>query len=145
MARHAIAGASLCACLLGAIVPCSRAEDAPPAPSRTAVGAERRLPASLPVRAEPSPAGLTWPPALAWLGMAGAAGGLWWWLRAGARSLRGRSVANGQGIVRLSSQALTPHASVHALRWNGEDYLLACTSQQVTLVSRRPVATLEDA
>jgi flagellar biogenesis protein FliO len=39
--------------------------------------------------------------------------------------------------VRLASQALTPHASVHAVAWNGEEYLVGCTPQQVTLLARR--------
>lgn len=140
-----MARAGLCASLLGMIVPCSHAEEAASTPPQVTLDAERRLPANLPVRADPSPRGVTWPPALGWLGIAGAAGGLWWWVHASARSLRHRNVAKGHGIVRLSSQALTPQASVHALRWNGEDYLLACTSQEVTLLSRRPLTATEDA
>jgi flagellar biogenesis protein FliO len=45
--------------------------------------------------------------------------------------------ADQRAIVRLSSQALTPQASVHAVQWNGEEFLLGCTAQQVTLLSRR--------
>ena len=43
-----------------------------------------------------------------------------------------------------SSQALTPHASVHAVQWKGEEFLLACTPQQVTLVARRPLDVGEE-
>ena len=136
--------ACVCASLLGALAPRIHAEE-PTTPSQAPLNAERRLRMTLPTRADQSPVSAPWPSALAWLGIAGAAGGLWWWLRAGARSIGRRSMAGGQGVVRLSSQALTPHASVHAVRWNGEDYLLACTSQEVTLVARRPVTAAEDA
>lgn len=129
----------VCATLMAAAVPAGRAGET--ASLRAAIDSERRLPAILPLRPEPSAGADSWPTALAWLGIAGAAGGLWWYLRVGARSPRRRNVANGEGVVRLSSQALTPHASVHAVRWNGEEYLLACTSQEVTLVARRPATT----
>jgi flagellar biogenesis protein FliO len=57
----------------------------------------------------------------------------WAWLQAGrARATPGRE------LVRISSQALTAQASLHAVRWNGEELLLACTPQQVTLLARRP-------
>lgn len=49
-----------------------------------------------------------------------------------ARAARGQ-----RAILRLSSQALTPQASVHAVQWNGEEFLLGCTGQQVTLLARR--------
>lgn len=42
--------------------------------------------------------------------------------------------------ARLHSQSLTPQASVHVVQWNGEDLLLGCTAQQVTLLARRPAA-----
>jgi len=44
----------------------------------------------------------------------------------------------GGSFVRLSSQSLTPHASVHVVRWSGEELLLACTAQQVTVLARKP-------
>jgi hypothetical protein len=56
----------------------------------------------------------------------------------GALTLAGRRGA--ATVTRLSSHALTPQASVHAVQWNGEEYLLGCTAQQVTLLGRRPVA-----
>lgn len=51
---------------------------------------------------------------------------------AAARAGRGQ-----RPIQRLASQALTPQASVHAVQWNGEEFLLGCTGQQVTLLARR--------
>jgi flagellar biogenesis protein FliO len=61
------------------------------------------------------------------------------WAAARARRVQQR------GILRLCSQALTPQASVHAVQWNGEEFLLGCTGQQVTLLARRsaPEATGE--
>ncbi len=41
---------------------------------------------------------------------------------------------------RLGSVALTPQASVHVVKWHGEEYLLACTPQQVTVLSQRKAA-----
>jgi flagellar biogenesis protein FliO len=68
--------------------------------------------------------------ALAWISPAA-------WLRMLARALA-RSPREGHAVQRLSSQALTPQASVHTVRWQGEDLLLGCTAQQVTLLARRP-------
>lgn len=141
MGRHVLVAGCLCATLMAAAVPAGHAGETASTPLHAATDNERRLPATLPLRSEPPTGADTWPTALGWLGIAGAAGGLWWWLGVGTRSLRRRNVANGEGVVRLSSQALTPHASVHAVRWNGEEYLLACTSQEVTLVARRPATT----
>jgi hypothetical protein len=62
----------------------------------------------------------------------------WPWLLAG----KAPAVA-GRELVRISSQALTAQASLHAVRWNGEELLLACTPQQVTLLARRPIAPLQ--
>lgn len=64
------------------------------------------------------------------------------WRAAGGLRLRRRSRSEG-ALVRLSSQALTPHASVHAVRWKGEELLIGCTAQHVTLLSRRPAAPVE--
>ena len=97
--------------------------------------ASSQLPASLPLRREGAPeTGSSWMPPIALLAVAGA-GGAWAWWRRKARS---RGLARSpERILRLSSQALTPQASVHAVQWNGEEFLLACTAQQVTLLSRR--------
>jgi flagellar biogenesis protein FliO len=48
--------------------------------------------------------------------------------------------AGGAGIERLSSQPLTAQASVHAVRWKDEEFLLGCTAQQVTVLARRTTA-----
>jgi hypothetical protein len=56
----------------------------------------------------------------------------------GALTRSGRREA--AAVTRLSSQALTPQASVHAVQWNGDEYLLGCTSQQVTLLGRRALS-----
>jgi uncharacterized protein YbjT (DUF2867 family) len=106
------------------------------------------LPANLPLRREP----ISTIPAPSWLAASGtlallAFGGTilvgrhrkWAWLAA-ARS----RTAPGRELVRVSSQALTAQASVHAVRWNGEELLLACTAQHVTLLARRPAPTAED-
>lgn len=45
----------------------------------------------------------------------------------------------GGRVLRLSSQPLTPQASVHVVRWDGEELLLGCTAQQVSLLARRTV------
>jgi hypothetical protein len=60
--------------------------------------------------------------------------------RRGARGLlqAWQGPSAGAGVERLASQSLTAHASVHAVRWQGEEFLLACTSTQVTVLSRRP-------
>lgn len=80
-----------------------------------------------------------WEAAFAVLSLTAAAGGLWAWKRrSGPRRLRGAR-RGPAAVVRLASQALTPQASVHAVEWNGEAYLLACTAQQVVLLSRKAV------
>ena len=103
------------------------------------------LAASLPVRRDT--AGVedvaTWAPSLALLMLAGAGGGWVWWRRSPwARSAR-RASARTERIVRLSSHALTPQASVHAVQWRGEELLLACTPHEVRLLARHPVDTPE--
>jgi len=79
------------------------------------------------------------------LGLAAAAGGYIAWRRGGLT--RGRTTRAHRAehtLTRLSSHALTPHASVHAVQWNGEEYLLGCTAQQVTLLARRTPAPGEE-
>jgi hypothetical protein len=99
------------------------------------------LPGSFPLRrevgSEPVP---SWKPPIALLAIAGA-GGAWALWR---RKMRSRSPRQSpERIVRLSSQALTTQASVHAVQWNGEELLLGCTAQQVTLLSRRAATPAE--
>jgi hypothetical protein len=105
------------------------------------LGASSVLAAGLPLRrdaTEPS-AGTPWAAASGALLVAVCMGALlvgrrqrWPWLRltqVGARRAE---------LERLSSQPLTAQASLHAVRWKGEDLLLACTTQQVTVLARKP-------
>ncbi|RYF58429.1 MAG: hypothetical protein EOO29_50060, partial [Comamonadaceae bacterium] len=57
--------------------------------------------------------------------------------------LHASAVDPGGSIKRLASQALTPQASVHAIRWSGEELLLACTAHQVSVIARRPLRASE--
>jgi hypothetical protein len=78
----------------------------------------------------------SWSGVLALAGI-GALGGWGWWRRSRSRlGLPAAARSSAAGLQRVHSQALTQHASVHAVRWNGEEFLLACTSQQVTLIAR---------
>lgn len=137
-----------CACACAALVMsvhCAAATSSPDTAADPGSGASQgKLPGSLPVRRQGDvQGGFGWGP-FAGLGLlaVGAAG--WWaWTRQkgrrGPRTRPGETVA----VVRLSSQALTPQASVHAVRWNGQEYLLGCTAQHVTLLSRREVMRTE--
>jgi hypothetical protein len=100
------------------------------------------LPGTLPVRrdAEPAWGGATWWPGWIGLGLVAALGGWWAWRR-GALVIAGKASrprTEGSHAERVSSHALTPQASVHVVRWHGEELLLGCTPQQVTLLCRRP-------
>lgn len=101
--------------------------------------------ANLPLRREEAPARSPWLAASGVLLVAAAGGTLlvarrqrWSWLRIAGQA-RDRAV-----LQRLSSQALTAQASLHLVRWKGEELLLACTAQQVTLIARRACAGLEE-
>lgn len=59
------------------------------------------------------------------------------------RSWKGTGATRGVGITRLNSQALTAQASVHAVRWDGEEILLGCTAHAVTVLARRPLPSAE--
>lgn len=102
------------------------------------------LPGTLPVRrdAEPTWGGTTWWPG--WIGLAFVAAiGGWFAWRRGALAIAGKASRpriEGSNAERVSSHALTPQASVHVVRWHGEELLLGCTPQQVTLLCRRPQA-----
>lgn len=61
----------------------------------------------------------------------------WPWLRARDRARRQ------EGPLRTASQALTAQASIHAVRWHGEELLLGCTAQQVSVLARRTLAPAE--
>jgi flagellar biogenesis protein FliO len=81
-----------------------------------------------------------WTPSVLLLGLGVAAGGYAAWRRRARRQPHPGGRWGDPAVTRLSSQALTPHASVHAVQWNGEEFLLACTPQQVTVLAHRPVA-----
>jgi hypothetical protein len=126
--------AALGCCTVGAT------EHSTPAQPAASAGSASVLPSNLPLRRDlavgPEHAG--WTPSFALLAFVGAAGaGMFWWKTARARRTFGRARSEPAAVLRLSSQALTPHASVHAVRWNGEEFLVGCTAQAVTLLSRR--------
>lgn len=84
-----------------------------------------------------------WMPALVLLALLAVAGGLAVWHRGGgalSAALRRTTRAPHPVPARLASVALTPQASVHVVRWQGEELLLGCTSQQVTVLARKPGA-----
>jgi hypothetical protein len=102
------------------------------------------LPASMPLRRDSDTpvVGSGWMSALALL-VTGGAGGAWWWRRK-SRDDAGRPTrARAMQVVTLASRSLTAQASVHAIEWNGEELLLACTAQNVTVLSRRPLPDVE--
>ena len=102
------------------------------------------LPASLPLRREtaqaPMPA--AWWPSLALVTLAGAGGAWTLWRRKARRGTSPARAAEHRHAVRVSSQALTAQASVHVVRWNGEELLVGCTAQQLQLLARRPMPDL---
>lgn len=133
---------SCCALLLAAsacLAGTAHAQQPPAAPASAQV--PRPLPKELPLKREVAPTeqGSSWAALFILLGLAGAAAVFALRRRGAAGLLKawqgGRSVP---GIERVASQPLTPHASVHAVRWNGEELLLGCTSTQVTVLARRP-------
>jgi hypothetical protein len=107
-----------------------------------------RLPSALPLRRDAAAGAeaTTWAPAFALLSVAAAAAGLWLWRRGATRG-PGQRLARRQEaeVVRLSSQALTQQASVQVVQRQGEEYLVGCTGQQVTLLSCRPVIAAQRA
>jgi hypothetical protein len=56
-----------------------------------------------------------------------------------AEAGRQRSYARRAGVTRLTSRVLAKGASVHVLRWEGEDLLVGCTEQTMVVLGRRPV------
>ena len=139
-------------CGLVLLVPSGRAQGGEPAAVSgvaSLASAPPGLPAALPLRREPVNAF----PAAPWLATSGtlavlAIGGTllvgrrrkWGWLR-----LRDGRADGARELVRVASQPLTAQASLHAIRWHGEDLLLGCTPQQVTLLARHPIpASLEE-
>lgn len=124
--------------VLGALCAVKAADPSAPAPREAA--AAGALPTALPLRRDASAAAEAsgWGSSLLLLAVTGAAGAWMLW----RRGTRGRLLpvrTETARVQRLSSQALTAQASVHAVQWNGEEFLLGCTAQQVTLLGRRPV------
>ena len=128
--------------------PLAAAPQQPPpvASSQPGAQAPHPLPRDLPLRRDPvtDTEGPPWLALVVLLGLVGGAG-LFVLRRRGVPGLtqawqRGRAAP---GIERLGSQPLTPQASVHAVRWKGEELLLGCTGTQVTVLARRPAAVEE--
>lgn len=120
-----------------AVAATEHSSPAQPAASASSIGA---LPSNLPLRRDLALGSerTDWTPSFALLAFVGAAGAcMFWWRTTRARRASGRARSEPAAVLRLSSQALTPHASVHAVRWNGEEFLVGCTAQAVTLLSRR--------
>jgi flagellar biogenesis protein FliO len=82
-----------------------------------------------------------WASSSALLALGGGVAAWLLWQRSGRGRMRGAGRAAWAPVLRLSSQALTPQASVHAVQWQGEEFLLGCTAQQVTLLCRKPAVT----
>lgn len=116
-------------------------ESATAAPPAAAASSAGMLPSNLPLRRDAAPGseGASWAPSALLLALTGAAGaGMLWWRSTRARgALRANARSGPAPVLRLSSQALTPQASVHAVRWDGEEFLVGCTAHSVTLLSRR--------
>jgi hypothetical protein len=84
-----------------------------------------------------------WIPVVVMLVLCAVAGGYVVWHKGVGALLGGQ--ADGRrtprgSLARLTSQSLTPQASVHVLQWQGEELLVACTPQQVTLLARKAAA-----
>lgn len=122
------------AMLLGLGSGCVRAADSPGTGSASSSG----LPAALPLRRDNTPVDEGgWKTPVSILLLAGAGGAWVAWRRLGRGRIRSTEPISALHIVRLSSQPLTQQASLHAVQWNGEELLLACTAQNVSVVARR--------
>lgn len=51
---------------------------------------------------------------------------------------RQRSQVRRADVSRLCSRVLARGASVHVLRWEGEELLVGCTEQSMVVLARRP-------
>lgn len=106
------------------------------------------IPHSVPLKRElqGASAGGNWSIPALLLGLTGVAGAAMLVVRrSGSRLWAGASAVGKRpgAITSLGRQVLTPQVSVHALRWQGEDLLLSCTAQEVTVIARRPAANAE--
>lgn len=116
----------------------------PSTASRTEVTATSVMPRSLPLkRDEATPQGTSSWISIALLLAVVAAGGALVVRRPGTlRWLavrQGKAGSAGSGVARMSSQPLTTQASLHAVRWGGEELLLGCTAHSITVLARRPL------
>ena len=129
---------------IGCFVLVSALHAAPVSASEATIAGPVSLPASMPLRRdEATPAAESvWGAVVAVLMVAGA-GGTWWWRRRGRGEARHRTRARAVPVVMLASRSLTPQASVHAIEWKGEELLVACTAQNVTVLSRRTLPQTE--
>jgi hypothetical protein len=114
--------------------------------ARASAATEAGAIAALPMRrdAAVAPEWSLWLPLLVVLALSALALGYVVWQKGFAAVVGG--LVRGKGaartpLVRLSSQALTPQASVHVLHWQGDEFLLACTGQQVVLLARKGATT----
>ncbi|HSW16769.1 MAG TPA: flagellar biosynthetic protein FliO [Ramlibacter sp.] len=107
------------------------------------------LPASLPLRrdaADTASADVPWFTGLLLLGPLAAAGVALVRYQGGSilpRRIRAGATARPE-LTRVASQSLTAQASVHVIRWGGEELLVGCTPAQVSLLSRRPLDATPD-
>ena len=65
------------------------------------------------------------------------------WFGALGAALKRLPPPQNAGPARLASMAPTPQASVHVVQWQGEELLLGCTAQGVSLLARRPAPPAE--
>jgi len=105
------------------------------------IAAASALPGNLPLRKEAEPPDRAlWMPAVLLLALVGVAGGIAVWQRGAGvftAALRRPAREPRRGPERLSSLVLTPQASVHVVQWQGEELLIGCTAQQLTVLCRR--------
>jgi flagellar biogenesis protein FliO len=104
------------------------------------------LAANLPLRRGGDASGpdAPWLMALLLLALLVAAGAYLAWRRGAGSRDRSQAHRAEHVLTRVSSHPLTPQASVHVVEWNGDEYLVGCTSQQVTLLARRALASSEE-
>ena len=121
------------ACLFGPLAG-ARAQESPRQPAASSP----QFP-QLPLRRdEPETTSLgafAWVAGLLIVGVAGA----WYWRRRMAPA-----PARPSALAIMPARSLTAHASLHVVRWEHEELLLACTPQNVTVISRRPIAPTDE-
>ena len=78
---------------------------------------------------------------IAWLWRRQGPGALAKWRRQGWRGLL--AVREPDGLRVVQSAALTQRASLHVVRWNGQEWLLGCSEGGVTELARRDAPAAE--